>query len=543
MGFFTRNKTSKATDTRLEESANMFKQAALDLTESVDALRHDIEKCDDFLRRIRAIYDLFSDAVVLIDGNGDILAINSAAETMFGFTKEEAEGQSLGIFMPINHASRHSKYVADYQGRSCDKFNEDVMARIVGHSRDLNAKRKNGEIFSIELSVTEIVRDNTKPIFLGIMRDVTARKAAEEQLKRQRKFFEDVLNSLPINVFIKDQNGNYLFANKEFCECFGIDPDKITGSNDKDIWNPEILKIIQEEDQAVLGASQPFYVERKMKGNYYYVGKTKLLNSGNTCVAGFSLDIHEKKMYERKIDEQQMRLKAIFNNSPYGMLLIDKDGKIVECNRRLTKMLKLRKPDMVGKMLADFVHSYDRDRWNATVAKCVTDEAMNRLVEEFRLIDHESTSLDCRFTINEIDSDTDKAWFAVTVEDISEITDKERQIKALVNAIDHATDSILIADKYGKIVFINDTMLQSYGYTREEVVGQTPKLFNSGTHNDDFFSDLWETIKGGSTWEGKIVNRKKDGTLVDEWMVINPIHNGGNRIAYYMAIKKHIQHR
>ena len=521
----------------------MFKQAALGLTESVDALRQDFGKSDDFVRRIRAIYDLLSDAVVLIDGEGKILAINASAEKMFGYLKDEAEGQSLGIFMPISHASRHSQYVKDYQSRSCETFHADVITRIVGHTRDLNAKRKNGEIFSIELTVTEILRDNAQPIFLGIMRDVTARKAAEEQLKRQRKFFEDVLHSLPINVFIKDQKGNYLFANREFCESFGVDPEKIAGSNDRDIWNPDLLKTIQDEDGAVMESDHPFYAERKMKGNYYYVGKTKLLNAGETWVAGFSLDIHEKKMYERKIDEQQMRLKAIFNNSPYGMLLVDKDGKIVECNRRLTKMLKWRKPDMVGKLLADFIHSYDRERWVSLIQKCIDDESINREVEEFRLIDHESTSIDCRFTINEIDSDTDKAWFAVTVEDISDITDKERQIKALVSAIDHATDSIVITDKYGKIIFINDTMLQSYGYTREEVVGNTPKLFNSGVHDTEFFAELWATISGGTTWEGKITNRKKDGSVVDEWMVINPIRNGGNRIAYYMAIKKNIGSR
>ena len=61
------------------------------------------------------------------------------------------------------------------------------------------------------------------------------------------------------------------------------------------------------------------------------------------------------------------------------------------------------------------------------------------------------------------------------------------------------------------------------GYTREEVLGKNPRLLKSGTQNDEFYEELWATISSGSTWKGRIVNRRKDDSLYTEEATISPV--------------------
>ncbi len=80
---------------------------------------------------------------------------------------------------------------------------------------------------------------------------------------------------------------------------------------------------------------------------------------------------------------------------------------------------------------------------------------------------------------------------------------------------------VLVADGQGRITEVSDSYLALTGYTREELIGQNPRIFNSGHHPTEFFKELWETVLAGNIWEGEMCNLNKDGTLhwVQSYMV------------------------
>jgi len=127
-----------------------------------------------------------------------------------------------------------------------------------------------------------------------------------------------------------------------------------------------------------------------------------------------------------------------------------------------------------------------------------------------------------------------------SMRDITRRTQAEEEVKKLQKAIENSNTSIIITDKKGNIEYANPYFTHLTGYTREEYTGKNPNVLKSGYHSVAFYTDLWQTIQSGQTWEGEFYNRKKDGHFFWENAVISPVQNEKNEITHYVAIKTDI---
>ena len=127
-------------------------------------------KAEDWFRRLIATTQ---DAVVSIDRQGRVVLFNPAAERIFGYSRDEIVGQKVNILMGEPYASEHDEYVARYERTR--------EAKAIGRIRTVTAKRKNGELFPIELSVTEIESDETVH-YGAFIRDISEKTRLQAQL-------------------------------------------------------------------------------------------------------------------------------------------------------------------------------------------------------------------------------------------------------------------------------------------------------------------------------------------------------------------------
>jgi PAS domain S-box-containing protein len=116
--------------------------------------------------------------------------------------------------------------------------------------------------------------------------------------------------------------------------------------------------------------------------------------------------------------------------------------------------------------------------------------------------------------------------------------DEERT--RLAAAVDQASELIFITDTEGIIQYVNPSFEKITGYTRAEALGRKPSLLKSGKHDADFYAGMWNAITHGAVWDGRIVNRKKDGTLYEEEATITPIRDHAGRIVSYVAVKRDV---
>jgi PAS domain S-box-containing protein len=116
--------------------------------------------------------------------------------------------------------------------------------------------------------------------------------------------------------------------------------------------------------------------------------------------------------------------------------------------------------------------------------------------------------------------------------------DNER--RRLSAAIEQTAESVIITDPDGTILYVNPAFERITGYSRTEVIGQNPRLLKSGRHDEAFYREMWSTLNAGEVWRGRIVNRRKDGSLYTEEETITPVRDENGLIVNYVAVKRDV---
>lgn len=125
--------------------------------------------------RYAALMEAAVDAIIVIDQYGRIEEFNPAAQRMFGYDADEVLGHNVSILMPAQYAGDHDRYLQHY--------NSTGEARIIGIGREVQARRQDGSVFPIDLSVGE-AREGGERFFVGIIRDISEREEARELRQR-----------------------------------------------------------------------------------------------------------------------------------------------------------------------------------------------------------------------------------------------------------------------------------------------------------------------------------------------------------------------
>lgn len=145
-------------------------------------------------KQMQAIVDNMLDGVISIDGKGAVLTFNRAAEHIFGYRSDEVVGHNVNLLMSSPHRENHDTYLANYIHTG--------VGNVIGQNRELEALRKDGTLFPIELGLAQ-VQQAGEISFIGIIRDITQRKKGEDEI-RQLAFY-DPLTQLPNRRLLLDR--------------------------------------------------------------------------------------------------------------------------------------------------------------------------------------------------------------------------------------------------------------------------------------------------------------------------------------------------
>ena len=131
------------------------------------------------------------------------------------------------------------------------------------------------------------------------------------------------------------------------------------------------------------------------------------------------------------------------------------------------------------------------------------------------------------------------AW--VQVEDISESLAASEGLRLAASVFHSAAEGIFITDADGLIVDVNQALCNITGYSRQELLGQTPRLFKSGHQSTRFYQQMWAVLQHGDTWSGDIVNRARDGSTQDLLETISVVRDAEGNISHYVALLSDIR--
>jgi two-component system, cell cycle sensor histidine kinase and response regulator CckA len=184
------------------------------------------------------------------------------------------------------------------------------------------------------------------------------------------------------------------------------------------------------------------------------------------------------------------------------------------------------------------------ERWHVVEADLVQNQVLKKgyseiYEKEYRRKDGSVFPVELRtFLIRENGGEPIGMW--AIVRDISQRKKVENERLRLTLAIEQSADMVVITDRQGTKEYVNPAFTTVSGYSREEALGRNPRILKSGVQAETFYRELWETISGGRTWQGRIVNRRKDGALFTEDATISPIFDDNGHIVNFVAVKKDV---
>ena len=253
-------------------------------------------------------------------------------------------------------------------------------------------------------------------------------------------------------------------------------------------------------------------------------------------------DIAEHKQMQKRLGESERKARAIFDLS-FGFIgLLTPDGSLVEANRSALDFAGVQLSDVVGKPFWEtpwWAHSTDEQEHIRSAVRTATSGELVRFETTHRATDGTLHTID--FSIKPLKDEAGRV--VLLIPQGRDITDRKRAEEAharLATAVEQAAEAIVITDTSGEILYVNPAFEKTAGYTRQEAVGQNPRILKSGKHDNAFYRQMWETLTQGKVWSGRIINKKKNGALYEEEMTISPIRDSAGKIINYVAVKRDV---
>jgi diguanylate cyclase (GGDEF)-like protein/PAS domain S-box-containing protein len=259
-------------------------------------------------QRLELIMDHAADCIITIDEAGIIETANAAAVKVFGWTEAELAGRNVALLMPEPHATAHDGYLATYRDTG--------QAKFLGQGpREFSAKRKDGSLFPFELTVSEVKTEGRR-FFIGIGRDITARRITEAALKDTEERLSSIAANTPGIVFRRvrhpDGQTRYEYISEAARSLLGVDPQDIMDGKIRfrDILTPEfanrtdiLLDHLQQagDNLAPVDIELCFKAPRGEERWLRSLAKPRRMENGDVVWDGVALDITERKKAERHL--------------------------------------------------------------------------------------------------------------------------------------------------------------------------------------------------------------------------------------------------
>lgn len=243
--------------------------------------------------------------------------------------------------------------------------------------------------------------------------------------------------------------------------------------------------------------------------------------------------------------KSEKKYRMLIEHSPLG-IVISKNGKFQFINNYARKALGLSDQDeMIGESIYQIIPQESSFRTNALFCHVKEEKQVAEVVEEqFTRIDGTKITVEVMSLPFNIMGGHFTIFHDITDHKRSE-SEFEYMFKELNNIKTalNLSNIVEITDDKGVILYVNDKFSQLSKYEKEEVVGKTHRILNSGYHSKEFIRNLWETIQAGRVWEGHVRNRAKDGSFYWVNTMIIPFINNEGMPYQYLTIRNDITDR
>ncbi len=243
----------------------------------------------------------------------------------------------------------------------------------------------------------------------------------------------------------------------------------------------------------------------------------------------------DRAMHAMRVGEE--RYQDLFNNINSGVAVLDakqngEDFVLEDMNAAGERLEGRFREDLIGRSVAEIDLTGIGEPLMAVCREVWQSGTSVRRQFSSRKSGHAGRWFDCfvyKLSTGEI---------VCVYEDITPRKRAEDENRLLATAVQHAGESILITAPDSTIEYVNPAFEKISGLSREEALGNTPRILKSGRHGAPFYRQMWETLLRGETWRGRLTNKRKDGSLYEKEVTISPVFNAAGEVEHYVSISR-----
>lgn len=248
----------------------------------------------------------------------------------------------------------------------------------------------------------------------------------------------------------------------------------------------------------------------------------------------------ERLLNETALRKSEKKYRDLFESVPIGLYQSTMDGRIISANRRCLDICRCRTEDMEAWFNQDTRKSYVNPEDGARLREMLMKEGfVDNYETEFFRMDNTTSWLSNTARLVKGENGEQDIISGSFVE-ITKRKEAEKELKKLSAAIEQSPAVVVITDPEGNIEYVNPEFSKLTGYLSGDVIGQNPRILQSGLMSKDTYKELWQTILAGEIWRGELHNRKKNGELYWEMAVISALRDHNGDITSFVAVKEDI---
>lgn len=446
-------------------------------------------------------------AILVLDTQKRIISWNASVETLLRKTKVELYLQSVGSLHPTNEWSRLEKTFEHQLG--------------LQHQIETKILVKNQNLLDVAVSLSNVKNNDGNSLgYLYIIKNISEQKQSEKHLRSIIQYCDD-------SMYILNDHSQYLMVNNSFLSRHGCTREEVLGKRYSDFHSTEEAKEFTRKLSWVLEHGLPLE-DLYCKQENWFIRTIYPVKDTTTSqiheVLVISKDITENKKTQNLLWEKQNLHRMMFESFPHAILLIDKDGTVLDTNEAITDWSACSPNQMKGMNLLNLPLLTKESK--KTIKKIFIKGKSTKKIApvEIDVLSKQDDLQKATLYISPlVNQQADIFGYVIILTNSTSPRYTKEIIKRKDPLIDSVRCPITLIDLDGKITYANDSFIQLWGYTDKNDVIDKPieKFWNT----NEQYSEIIQTLQNKEQWVGNINALRKDHTTFQTQLYANTLKN------------------
>jgi diguanylate cyclase (GGDEF)-like protein/PAS domain S-box-containing protein len=376
------------------------------------------------------------------------------------------------------------------------------------------------------------------------LEQVRAELEVERKLQRIEERLAESQRLAKIGSWELDLVNNELWWSDEAFSIFEIDRKEFGASYETflDTVHPDDRDLVNHTYTESVTNRTPYDLVHRLlfkDGRIKYVNehcKTFYNEEGQAIRSiGTVQDITDQQHTQERLDHAEAEWTQAMDQFDQAIYLLDMQRRLLRANKAFYRMINNKPENSLGRPITELFHPQGDSE------TCLICQAQEGLREGTIILEAEDlnnpSGQPLEVTLKLVRNSTNQPTaMLVSLGDLSQARQIDERLRLSANVFENTAEGIFVTDADGDIIETNPAFTDITGYSRKEVIGCNPRIFQSGRHGRDFYQEMWQTLSESGRWRGEIWNRRKDGAVFPQWQNISAVFDDNGKLTHYVAV-------